>query len=379
MKFADIPFHDDAKRRLRSMVDSAHIPHALLLEGPSGVGKMLLARAYAQYIHCSDRTPEGDSCGKCPSCVQHEKFNHIDTFYSFPVLKKSGSAAISSDYFAEFRELIAESPFMDFDIWLSKLGNINGQPAIYVDEIGSLIERMNLTPRQSKYKIVIMWLPERLQESAANKLLKLLEEPHGDTLFILTSDNPSNILPTIYSRTQRVAVRRYADSQVAHVLAAGGIDSDAALAAASLAEGSVSTALRSVSTDSNTAVYLDLFIRLMRAAWIKKVADLRKISNEIAEMGRERSARFYEYCSRMIRENFIMNLGDLSLNSLTANEASFSVRFSPFINAPNVLDIAKVLDDARRDTLLNANARIVAFDLAVKMILLIKRVTDQAK
>lgn len=378
MKFADIDFHESTKSRLRQMVDSGHIPHALLLEGPSGTGKFALARAYAQYVHCTDRTPEGDSCGKCPSCVQHEKFNHIDTFYSFPVLKKSGKTTLSDDYMPEFKELLEESPYMDFQLWLSKLGNVNGQPAIYVEEIGQLIDRMNLTARQSRYKIVILWLPERLREEAANKLLKLLEEPHSDTLFILTSDNPSEILPTIYSRTQRVAVRRYSDEESAYILSNRyNIDENSAIAASSLSEGNINAAIRSFETEKTVAQNLNLFMRLMRSAWTRNVGDLREWSNEISSMGREGSARFYEYCSRMIRENFIMNLGEPELNSLSPAESQFSSKFSQYINSANVLDIFDILTSARNDTLMNGNGKIIAFDLAVKMILLIKRATDK--
>lgn len=378
MKFADIPFHEDIKQRLRNMVDSGHIPHALLLEGAAGSGKFSLARAYAQYIHCSNPTEAGDSCGKCPSCLQHESFNHIDTFYAFPVLKKAGKAAVSDDYAPEFHELLSESPYMDFGIWLSKLGNANGQPAIYVEEVSQLVNRMNLTSRQSKYKIVIIWLPERLREESANKLLKLLEEPHSDTLFIMSSDNPSEILPTIYSRTQRIRVRRYSDDDATSILSKGfSIDENAARVASTLAEGNINAALRLLESDKETGVYLDLFIKLMRDAWSRKVGELRNWSNDVATLGREGSARFYEYCARMIRENFIMNLGEPSLNSLSKAEASFSSKFSPFINSANVIDIFNVFTDARNDTLMNGNGKIIAFDLAVKMILLIKRATDK--
>lgn len=375
MKFADIPFHDDVKQRLRTMVDSGHIPHALLLEGPAGSGKFALARALAQYIHCTCRTPEGDSCGRCPSCLQHAGFNHIDTFYSFPVLKrKSGSAALSDDYAEDFRKFVSEWPFMDFERWLSMLGNANGQPAIYVDEAAALQSRLNLTARQSRYKIVVMWLPERLQEAAANKLLKLVEEPFADTIFIMTSDKPSEILPTIYSRTQRVAVRRYSDSETASILEARGTAPADATAAAALAEGDVNVALRAVSgADKDRGLYLDLFKELMRMAYLRKVGELRKWSAKVADMGREGNMRFYGYCARMVRENFIYNIGDSALVAMSPEEAEFSSKFSPFINVVNVENIFKVLTSARNDIMLNGNAKIIAFDLAVKMILLIKR------
>lgn len=374
MKFSEIPGHEDVKRRLRAMVDDDRIPHALLLEGPQGIGKFALARALASYIHCTDRTPDGDSCGKCPACLQHSKFNHIDTFYSYPVLKKkSGQTTVSSDYAPEWKQFLHDSPYMDFEQWLSYLGNVNGQPVIYVDEAADLLSRLNVTARQSKYKIVLMWLPERLQEAAANKLLKLVEEPYGDTLFIMASDNPRGILPTIYSRTQRISVKPYTDGELSSLLeSAFGIDPNEADASASLAEGSVTSALKLCANDTTKQNYLELFIRLMRLAYLRKVGDLRRWSDEIAALGREGAMRFYDYCAHLVRENFILNIGDMRLVAMTPAEMDFSRNFAPFINVVNVEDIFHTLTSARSDMGLNGNAKIIAFDLAVKMILLIK-------
>lgn len=375
MKFADIPGHGDIKQRLVQMVDTGHMPHALLLEGPAGSGKFELARALATYIHCTDRTPDGDSCGRCPNCLQHARFNHIDTFFSYPVLKKkSGQATISEDYAPEWQQFLHDSPFMDFERWLSLLGNVNGQPVIYVDEASHLSFRLNVKARQSKYKIVLMWLPERLQESAANKLLKLVEEPFADTLFIMVSNNPKAILPTIYSRTQRISVPRYSDSDIRSILVSKyTFDENEAENIARIAEGSMIRALGMAGTDKNKQKQLDLFIHLMRMAWMRNVGELRRWSDEIGGLGREGCINFYDYCAKLVRDNFILNLGDVSLTALTSTELDFSRKFSPFINSANVEDIFKILNDARNDTVLNGNAKIIAFDLAVKMILLIKR------
>lgn len=221
---------------------------------------------------------------------------------------------------------------------------------------------------------MLLWLPERLQEAAANKLLKLIEEPHSDTLFIMSSDNPRSILPTIYSRTQRISVRRYSDDEISDTLVSKyAVSPDAALSIATLAEGNMSAALRLMDSGKRNQKFLDLFMQLMRLAWLRKVGDLRKWSDEIADLGREGAIRFYDYCSHMVRENFILNIGDWRLNALSKEEMEFSSRFSPFINVVNVETISATLDSARNDMLLNGNAKIIAFDLAVKMILLIKR------
>lgn len=177
MKFCDIPGHEHAKERLRSMADSGRLPHALLLEGPAGIGKLALARAFAQYIHCTARTPDGEPCGVCPQCVQHSTFNHIDTIFSYPVLKNGRSTAVSDDYLPDWRSFLEKEPLADFGSWQKILGNPNGQPQIYVEESQQIISRLSFTSHAASCKIVIMWLPEKMNLQCANKLLKLIEEP----------------------------------------------------------------------------------------------------------------------------------------------------------------------------------------------------------
>lgn len=373
MRFADIPGHEDVKARLRDMADSGRIPHALMLEGPAGAGKFALARAFAQYIHCTDRTPDGDSCGRCAACRQHESFNHIDTLYSFPVVKRSGRPALSDDYIADFRDFMAASPFMDFDKWLVALDNINAQPQIYVEEGNELLRRLTYMARRSKYKVVLLWLPERLKEETANKLLKLVEEPFGDTIFLMVSNNSRRVLGTIYSRTQRIAVRRYSDDEIAGILEDRGIDPQTASDAASIAEGNVNEALKLAEVSAERLKYFDLFVGLMRKAYARKVGELRGWSQDVAAMGREPVMQFVDYCTRLIRESFLMHMADDGLLTLNPTERAFTVKFFPFINEKNVIDMLALFDDARRDIAGNANAKIVFFDLAVRVIILIRR------
>jgi DNA polymerase-3 subunit delta' len=373
MKFADIPGHEDIKDRLRHMVDNQHIPHALLLEGPAGTGKFSLARALAQYIHCQHRE-NGDSCGRCPSCQQHQTFNNIDTIYSFPVVKKSGSPALSNDYFKEFCEFITEHPFMDFEHWLTALDNINAQPQIYVDEGAELMRRLNFMARQSDYKIVLLWLPERFKEETANKMLKIIEEPAEDTLFILVSNNSRLVLPTIYSRCQPIRVKRYSDEEISNLLVNSySIDADSAKSIAHLSEGNVNAALGMLSSAKDSSKFLDLFMQLMRKAYQRNVAELKQWSVDVAALGREQMMSFFDYCSRMLRENFILNLHEPELNAMTDAEMAFSSRFAPFIHERNVLQLFDLFNKARAEIAGNANGKIVTFDLAVKVIILLRK------
>ena len=373
MKLSDIPAHEGVKQRLRDMVDADRIPHALLLHGPSGIGKMAMARAFAQYIHCENRT-DGDSCGVCPSCLQHQSFNHIDTHFVYPVVKNAKlKRAVSDDYAGEWREFLGESPWMDFDRWLELLGKDNAQPMIYVDESAELIRKLHYTARKSDYKIVLMWLPEKMNSECANKLLKLVEEPFPDTKIVMVSDRPSDILPTIFSRTQRVEMRRLADETIAGKLAADfAVDPVDAMAIAHIADGDMVAAIKALKVSKTSREFLELFMSLMRLAYQRKVSDLRDWSVKVADLGRVQSCRFLAYCQRLVRENFIHNLNTPSLNYMNRDEAEFSSRFSRFINERNVLRIVSELNRAQTDIAGNGNAKIVLFDLAIKIILLLK-------
>lgn len=372
MRFADIPGHEAVKDRLRRMADSGHVPHALLLEGPAGSGKFALARAFASYIHCTDRR-DGDSCGQCAACRQGASFNHLDTVYSFPVLKRSSKPTISDDWLEEFKVFVSDNPFMDFDQWRAAMDNANGQPQIFVEEGNELLRRLSFKTRGSAFKTVLMWLPERLQESAANKLLKMVEEAYADTIFIMTSDRPRAILPTIYSRTQRIEVPRLSDAEVASVLETFGIASPEAAEASLIAGGNVNEGLTLARNSHRRQTELDLFVDLMRKAYGRKVQELRLWSQKAAEAGRESTMAFLAYCTRLMRESLMMHLAERRLLCLTRAEAAFLVRFYPFINERNVLELVALFDRARTDIGANANAKIVLFDLAVRTIILIRR------
>lgn len=373
MRFADIPWHEDAKNRLRQMIQTDRLPHALLISGPEGIGKMMLARAAAQFIHCENPTADGDSCGQCPACRQHATLNHIDTHYIFPLVKGKSSSPLSDDYMAEWRKFLAENPYMDFSSWMTELDSPNSQPMIYVGESDALVHKLSFTAHKARYKVVIIWLPERLMEQTANKLLKLIEEPHDDIKFILVSNNPKGILPTIYSRTQRIELKRLPDTIVARHLADNyGISEVDANALAHTAEGSMNRALSAVGMSKENKQFLDLFIRLMREAYQRHIRELKDWTTEVASMGREQELRFVAYCARLIRENFIYNLADPQLNYMNTDEAQFSRNFARFINERNVQQIIAELDQTAVDIVGNANAKIVFFDFAVRMILLLK-------
>lgn len=376
MRFAEIPGQEEVKNRLRDMADSGRVPHALLLEGAEGCAKFALARAFAQYLHCSN-TSGGEACGRCPSCLQHQQFNHIDTVYSFPYVKREGGGTtIADDYRKQFDDFLRESPFMDFQLWREQFGKENAQPQIFVDEGEELNRRLGFMTRRSKYKIVLLWLPERLKEETANKLLKLIEEPSSETIFIMSSDNSRAIMPTIYSRVQRIEVPRYSEYEIAAYLRSKGIAADLAEDAARLADGNMNRALRFADNSEGNninALYFDLFTQLTRLAYAKKVAELRQWSVEVAGLGRESSIKFLAYCCHMFRESYLYKLNIEELRMMDSAEKAFVSRFNPFINEKNIEDFIELFDRSARDIAANANAKIIFFDLAVKTIMFLNR------
>ena len=374
MKFRDIPSHENVKRQLREMAADGRVPHALLLHGPAGSGKFMLARAFAQYLHCEHPTPDGEPCGTCHACLSHEAMSHVDTLYVYPVVKTEKlKEPISNDYLDDFREFIAGSPFMDFDRWAGMFDKKNAQPIIYVYESAELERRLSVSATTSRYKIALMWLPEKMNEQAANKLLKLIEEPYPDTIFLLVSNDASAILPTIRSRCRPIEVTRLDDASVAdYIRARLSMDPQDALATAHIAVGNVNAALRSVDATSVSRMFFDYFVRLMRLASQRDVKGLLEWSGDITSLGREQAVKFYDYAQRLIRENFVFNLNVPAISYLNRTEAQFSERFARFITERNAESIIRHMNQASSDIAGNANGKIVNFDFAIKMIILIK-------
>lgn len=379
MRFQDIPICPSERRRLVDLVSSGRLPHALLLEGPAGRYKLATARALAQYIHCQRPTPDGDSCGECPSCRQHASLGHIDTLYVFPVVKNEKIPSVSDSYIEAWRRFLELSPEADQDIWCTMLEKKNARPIIYVEESAELIHKLSFTAHGNGKRVVIFWLPEKMNPECANKLLKSIEEPYPDTVFIFVSDNPAEILPTIYSRLQRVEIRRPSESDICRMLVdAHAIDPVEAKTIAHRAEGNVITALRSIEASSpaeegaGESSELELFKQLMRLAYTRRVDGIKKWALDVDALGREGEIRFYAYASRLVRENFFYNFSLPSITYLSRQESDFSRNFARFINECNAEQLCALFDRAASDIRSNASGKIVNFDVALKTCFLIR-------
>lgn len=373
MRFADIIGHNDAIRSLREMVDSDRIPHAILLSGPSGIGKMRLARAFLAYLNCENPV-EGDSCGSCPSCRRIASGNDPDIHYVFPIYKlKSAKKIVSSDYLQEWNSFLEKSPYMDFTLWMEIMNAGNSQPQISVEESDSISQSAAMSSFADRYKVFIIWLPEKMGAPAANKLLKLLEEPHDDTLFLCVSNDPASILPTVLSRLHRISLIRPSDAQIEQTLLSEGISPLNANNMARLSEGSLLKAFNLAAAENETEEFSNHFRDIMRASYARKAGIVKAISESISSMGREKNLRLLDYFARMIRENFIANLCLPPLNLMSDAEVSFSKNFAPFINAANVEELLSEINLAKRDISRNANAKLVWFDLLVRFMILLRK------
>lgn len=371
MFFKDVIGQEPVKQRLISEVCGAHIPHARLFCGPSGAGKLPLALAYARYLCCRNRG-ETDACGTCPSCVKWNKLVHPDVHFVFPIVKK-GKREVCDDFIAEWRRQLLDTPYFTLNHWLDTLDAENGQALIYARESDEILRKLSLKSTEGGYKVCIVWMAEKMHPVCANKLLKLLEEPPAQTLFLLLSENPDIILPTILSRTQTLRVPRLEEPEIAGALQRKyGVRPNDSLTLAHLANGSFINALETIHLNEENELYFEWFVSLMRLSYQRKIREMKQWSEQLAGIGRERQKNFLAYAQRMIRENFIHNFHRREMNYMTVQEQDFASRFAPFVNERNVQGIMNELAEAQTHIEQNVNARMVFFDFALKMIMLLK-------
>ncbi len=383
MTFGSIIGQEDVKLRLRQQVDEGRVPHAQLMAGKSGVGKLALALAYAQYLNCAHRH-DGEPCGECPSCRQYAKLEHPDLHLVFPYVKK-GKEDTCDDYLKRFRAWVLENPYGTLRDWLDEQGGDNKQGQIYANESDEMLSKLSLKGYSMGYKVMVIWMPEKMNVSCANKLLKTLEEPPSQTVLLLVSDDADSVLGTIQSRCQRIHVPPIEQDALEAWLKKQnpGLTDEHCRRLARTSGGSWREAQRMLQEESMMNDNLVDFMFLMRTAWgirhyktLDKKGDaliaLRKWSEGMNKRGRDSVGGFLDYCQRLVRENFVYNFHNPRLNYMSAGEEQFAQKFAPYINENNVIGMMKCLDDAKRDIGQNTQIKLVMTDMALQMIMLMK-------
>ncbi len=367
MLFKEIIGQQSVKERLVRSVKEARVSHAQLFLGPQGSGSLALAVAYAQYVSCINKQ-ENDSCGTCSSCIKYNKLIHPDLHFVYPVAL-SKDIRVSTDVAAIWRESFLDNPYITLFNWFEQLSAENKQAVIGTDESSEILRKLSLTTYEAEYKIMIIWQADKMNPAAANKLLKILEEPPEKTLFLLVCENEDQLLRTIVSRTQLIKIQKITDAELTNALVEQkGISVEDAEKIAVLADGNFAEALWLISENESASQNLAHFQKLMRAS-LK--FDAKAVMSWIDEVtasgtGRERQKNFLNYALHIIRESIILNYGDAMLVKLGADEQDFVKKFAPFIHANNVERFTEELNKAYYHMERNANPKILFMDLAFK-------------
>ena len=361
MEWNDVIGQHDVRDRLESLLRMERMPHAVMLCGETGYGTLAIAMALAtELLH---KTTE----------------YHPDLHFSFPTIKLPSMASdhkpVSDDFMKEWHALLkAEGPYITLDQWMEAMKATTQQAIITAAESDDLARKLSLKSSQGGYKVAIIWLAERMNEESANKILKTLEEPAEKTVFILCVERPELLLETIRSRVQRIDVPKIGSDDIeAALISQRGLEQPVAHRLARAADGNWLKALEQLLPDSEQKLFLDLFIMLMRQVYSRDVRGMKKWAETAAGYGREKQKRLLQYFLRMVREAFMSNFQEPELQYMTADEEQFVSKFGRFINEANVIDINALLELALRDIAQNTNQKIVFFDTALRLTVLLLR------
>ncbi|MCW4470392.1 DNA polymerase III subunit delta' [Flavobacterium sp. MFBS3-15] len=381
MLFSEIIGQGHIKSHLTKSASQGRIPHAQLFIGPEGSGTLPMAIAYAQYILCANEAGE-NSGGNAACNLKFENFSHPDLHFVFPVAANSEvkSHPVSANFLKYWREFITETPYGSLFDWYKKIDIQNKQGQIGVDEATEIVKALSLKAYEGGYKVMIIWMADRMNTASANKLLKLLEEPPQKTVFILIAESEDDILQTILSRCQVLHFGPLSENAISNRLANQlAIPQNTATKIAHQAQGNYNKALHLLNGDDDGHPFEEWFVQWVRAAFRAKgnaaaIHDLIAWSETIAAIGREPQKQFLHFCIDMFRQALLLNYsaGDLVFMEPTVEKFKLE-NFAPFVNGSNINDIFKELSDALYHIERNGNARIILTDLSIKLTRLIHK------
>ncbi|MCF8228348.1 MAG: DNA polymerase III subunit delta [Bacteroidales bacterium] len=376
MLFEKINGQEDVKKRLIQTVQDSRISHAQLFLGPEGNGKLALAIAYAQYINCKNKK-NGDACGICPSCIKFNKLEHPDLHFIFPVaktaeVKDKPSSKLFLNGWREF--LLENNAYISLTGWYKKIGIENKQALIYTEDCNDIIRTLGYKSYESEYKVMIIWMVEKLYHAAAPKILKILEEPPEKTLFLLVAENQHQIINTILSRTQIVKIPKISDEAMKSALKQQEGISDAEIRRITTqSDGNFSKALQMIQHGEEEKDSFEEFRNWMRLCYAFKIVEINAFVSSIAKIGREKQKLFLQRAAGTLRKSILINYKLKELARIDDMEKDFMQKFHPFMNPQNGHEIGKEINDAIFHIERNANPSLVFMDLSLKLSALMHR------
>ena len=367
MKFKDLIGQEQSIQKIKEAIQQNRLPHALLLTGPAGVGELPLALAVAQYVNCLNPT-QGDSCGVCSNCIKIHKAIHPDLKFILPIVSKkvSGKQVLSDEHMDLFREQFLQNPYLNPSSWQQALGGESKQLMISVHEIRELKRSIFLKAFEAPYKVIIVWQADRINKQGANAFLKLLEEPPDQTLFLLTTSRPDQLINTILSRCQRLPLQRIPQEDIQQFLVTqNGQEVALAEEAASLAEGSIGNAQEFL--EERTQTLSQTYIGWLRAVYSGNYGKIQEQLSPIYAGSREWQKLFLQIALKKIRDSLHYHL-DLEELALTpANEKTFQEKFSTFATPERVDKIVRILEEGLRNISGNAHAQMTFSAISIKI------------
>jgi DNA polymerase-3 subunit delta' len=365
VNYSDVIGQYASKTRLQNMVEENRIAHALLFTGAEGSGNLPLAMGFAAHLLCKQKTPQG-ACGHCNSCIQSNKLTHPDLHLVFPIALNK-EIRNSAYWMKEFRVAYLKNPYLSLEDWFNEISAENKQPIIGTDEAGDILRKLSYTSFDGQYKIILMWLPEKMNQEASNKILKVLEEPTDNTIFLLASHQPDQLLSTILSRVQQIPLSKLSNEDISkHLQTKHGKTTGEAEQIALLADGNFNEALRMLEEDALGESLMNHFQSFMRLAFSFDFPKVLAWVDENASLGREKQKRFFQYGLEVFRDCLMYNYGNRDLVRLNGAERSFLEKFAPFVNQKNYEKLIEEFNSNYYYIERNANPKILFMDLIIK-------------
>lgn len=371
MQFKDVVGLENQKQQLIKDVLNDRISHAQLYLGNVGFGGLPLALAFVQYLFCKERL-ERDSCGGCSACRKVSVLQHPDLHFSFPTVQEITKT--SDPQFGLWREAVSTNPYFNLNHWIEKSDERGRNPIISTHQSSEILKKLSLKSYEGGYKISIIWLADTMNDTCANKLLKLIEEPLAKTIFILLVENQNTLLPTILSRTQRIKIPPISDTNLSQWLKSQEtLSTDVIESVVSRSDGDINQAVEILSATGESNENCDYFIQLMRVCYKKDVVSMLDWAVKMAEKGREQQKSFFHYGLYMIRQSIMKNYSDGQLVRASSQEKAFLEKFARFISGNNVLPFNHLFNDAHYSVVRNAHSKLLFTNITFEVMRYIHR------